>query len=433
MAVRTLPNLQPVVNAHKHVALLWDERLTGRAVLAVGAAKSILVDRPQPGAWTLWDRFVTDATTRGVWTVGWLGYDLHACLGMTRSADPEAPRNLAQEHPGGWPSLHWWEPELLLEWAPGELQPSVIRGAALPWTQEVLACLDAPSSDRRDPSALEGDWQPLTSGWDRKTYLDKFDAVQAALKRGDIYEMNLCMPWQGQAPGQASWSLFERLAAATKAPHSAYIQAGDHRVLCASPERFLEKRGDTLRSQPIKGTVRRGATPEEDDALKLGLLESEKECAENVMIVDLVRNDLSRVAMPKSVTVNELFGLHTFSTVHQMISTISCQLQSNATAEDVLRATFPMGSMTGAPKLSAMNLIASLEGHGRGVYSGTIGYVNGLGDWDMNVVIRSLMHRAESGRVDATVGGALTLLANGDDEYDECLLKVAALKTCLER
>jgi para-aminobenzoate synthetase component 1 len=280
---------------------------------------------------------------------------------------------------------------------------------------------------------LEGDWQPLTSGWDRETYLDKFDAVQAALKRGDIYEMNLCMPWQGQAPGEASWPLFERLAAATKAPHSAYIQAGDHRVLCASPERFLEKRGDTLRSQPIKGTVRRGATPEEDDALKLGLLESEKECAENVMIVDLVRNDLSRVAIPKSVTVNELFGLHTFSTVHQMISTISCQLQPEATAEDVLRATFPMGSMTGAPKLSAMNLIASLEGHGRGVYSGTIGYVNAQGDWDMNVVIRSLMHRAESGRVDATVGGALTLLANGDDEYDECLLKVAALKICLER
>lgn len=433
MAVRTLPNLQPVVDAHKHVALLWDERLTGRAVLAVGAAKSILVDRPQPGAWTLWDRFVTDATARGVWTVGWLGYDLHACLGMTQGADPEAPRNTAQEHPGGWPSLHWWEPELLLEWAPGELQPSVIRGAALPWTRDVLACLDAPSSDPRNPSALEGDWQPLTSGWDRETYLDKFDAVQAALKRGDIYEMNLCMPWQGQAPGKASWPLFERLAAATKAPHSAYIQAGDHRVLCASPERFLEKRGDTLRSQPIKGTVRRGATPEEDDALKLGLLESEKECAENVMIVDLVRNDLSRVAIPKSVTVNELFGLHTFSTVHQMISTISCQLQPEATAEDVLRATFPMGSMTGAPKLSAMNLIASLEGHGRGVYSGTIGYVNAQGDWDMNVVIRSLMHRAESGRVDATVGGALTLLANGDDEYDECLLKVAALKICLER
>ncbi|MAO88633.1 MAG: aminodeoxychorismate synthase component I [Crocinitomicaceae bacterium] len=433
MAVRKLPNLQPVVDAHKHVALLWDERLTGRAWLAVGAAKSILVDVPQTGAWTLWDRFVADATDREAWTVGWLGYDLHSCLGMTQGESPDAPRNGTPGHPGGFPSLHWWEPEFLLEWGPGEMHPSVVRGGSLPWATDVLACLDAPSSEARDSAVLEDDWQPLSPGWDRDTYLDKFDAVQAALKRGDIYEMNLCMPWQGKAPGQASWSLFERLAAATKAPHSAYIQAGDHRVLCASPERFLEKRGQTLRSQPIKGTVRRGGTPEEDDALKRSLLESEKERAENVMIVDLVRNDLSRVAQPNSVEVDELFGLHTFSTVHQMISTVSCQLQSETTAEDVLRAVFPMGSMTGAPKLSAMDLIASLEGHGRGVYSGTIGYVDAQGDWDLNVVIRSLMHRADTGRVDATVGGALTLLAQGDDEYDECLLKVAALKSCLER
>ena len=433
MAVRKLPNLQPVVDAHKHVALLWDERLTGRAWLAVGAAKSILVDVPQTGAWTLWDRFVADATAREAWTVGWLGYDMHSCLGMTQGESPDAPRNETPGHPGGFPSLHWWEPEFLLEWGPGEMHPSVVRGGSLPWARDVLACLDAPSAETRDSAVLEGDWQPLTPGWDRETYLDKFDAVQAALKRGDIYEMNLCMPWQGQAPGQASWSLFERLAAATKAPHSAYIQAGDHRVLCASPERFLDKRGQTLRSQPIKGTVRRGATPEEDDALKRSLLESEKERAENVMIVDLVRNDFSRVAQPNSVEVDELFGLHTFSTVHQMISTVSCQLQPDTTAEDVLRATFPMGSMTGAPKLSAMDLIASLEGQGRGVYSGTIGYVDAQGDWDLNVVIRSLMHRADTGRVDATVGGALTLLAQGDDEYNECLLKVAALKSCLER
>ena len=433
MAVRKLPNLQPVVDAHKHVALLWDERLTGRAWLAVGAAKSILVDVPQAGAWTLWDRFVADATAREAWTVGWLGYDMHSCLGMTQGESPNAPRNATPEHPSGFPSLHWWEPEVLLEWGPGEMHPSVVRGGSLPWATDVLACLNAPSSEARDSAVLQGDWQPLTPGWDRETYLDKFDAVQAALKRGDIYEMNLCMPWQGKAPGQASWSLFERLAAATKAPHSAYIQAGNHRVLCASPERFLEKRGQTLRSQPIKGTVRRGATPEEDTALKRSLLESEKERAENVMIVDLVRNDLSRVAQPNSVEVDELFGLHTFSTVHQMISTVSCQLQPDTTAEDVLRATFPMGSMTGAPKLSAMDLIASLEGHGRGVYSGTIGYVDAQGNWDFNVVIRSLMHRADTGRVDATVGGALTLLAQGDDEYNECLLKVAALKSCLER
>lgn len=166
MAVRTLPNLQPVVDAHKHVALLWDERLTGRAWLAVGAAKSILVDVPQAGAWTLWDRFVADATAREAWTVGWMGYDLHSCLGMTQGPSPNAPRNATPEHPAGFPSLHWWEPEFLLEWTPGQLEPSVVRGESLPWAPDVMACLDAPSSKPQDSAALEGDWQPLTPGWD---------------------------------------------------------------------------------------------------------------------------------------------------------------------------------------------------------------------------------------------------------------------------
>ena len=283
-------------------------------------------------------------------------------------------------------------------------QPSVVRGKA----RAGPGCAGAPRRTfvgTQNPE-VRGDWQPLTQGG-TGTYLDKFDAVQAALKRGDIYEMNLCMPWQGKAPARQ----VGRCSSVWQPPQRRTRHPGWRPPCLVRKPRAAEKRGQTLRSQPIKGTVRRGGTPEEDDALKRSLLESEKERAENVMIVDLVRNDLSRVAQPNSVKVDELFGLHTFSTVHQMISTISCQLQPEATAEDVLRATFPMGSMTGAPKLSAMDLIAYLEGHGRGVYSGTIGYVDALGDWDFNVVIRSLMHQADTGRVDATVGGALTLLA----------------------
>ena len=239
------------------------------------------------------------------------------------------------------------------------------------------------------------------------------------------------MPWSGRAPGEASWSIFERLASQTRAPHTAYVQAGSWRTMCASPERFLAKRGRTLHSQPIKGTVKRGQTPEEDDALKHALATSEKEQAENVMIVDLVRNDLSRVAAADSVNVDELFGIHTFSTVHQMISSISCTLAEGITPLDIMRATFPMGSMTGAPKLSAMRHIAALEEAGRGVYSGALGYVAPDGDWDLNVVIRSLMHHAETSRVDATFGGAITLLADAQEEYQECLLKAEALRQCL--
>ena len=175
------------------------------------------------------------------------------------------------------------------------------------------------------PPRQHGSPAPLRG---REAYNAKFNAVRTALQRGDIYEMNLCMPWSGAAPADQSWTMFERLAANTKAPHSAYVQAGPWRTLCASPERFLAKRWNTLHSQPIKGTVKRGATEAEDNALRDALANSEKEQAENVMIVDLVRNDLSRVAERDSVNVDELFGIHSFATVHQMISSVSCTLQS---------------------------------------------------------------------------------------------------------
>ena len=425
MTVRPLPHLSELVNRHKHVALLWDERLEGRALLGVGSAKSICVEQPKPGDWRLWEGLTKDATQRGRWSMGWIGYDMHRHAGGP--SHNERRQELVPPHPGGWPVLHWWEPEVVLEWAAGEREPQVVVGEDADMVADVLDALNGPIVEPEGVMSQEG-WIPLAPSWDKATYLKKFDAVQKALQRGDIYEMNLCMPWVGQAPGSASWTLFERLAKETKAPHSAYVQAGDHRVLCASPERFLERRGSKLTSQPIKGTAKRDKDPVRDKALRERLGASEKERAENVMIVDLVRNDLSRVAAPNSVEVEELFGLHTFSTVHQMISTVSCTLRKDVTPLEVMHATFPMGSMTGAPKRSAMDHISRIEGVQRGVYSGTIGYIDGQGDFDMNVVIRSLLHRADTGRVDATVGGALTLLAQGEEEHEECLLKIHALR-----
>lgn len=430
MKVRALPPLQPLCERHNHVVLLWDERIEGRALLGVGAQRSILVNAPRSGDWALWEAFIQESESRAAWSFGWLGYDLHESLDLAAESECPSP---VPAHPSAWPLMHWWEPEVVLEWAPGQETSVVVAGADTPLASEITTFLDAAHEPTRsDSETASTAWRPLTPSWSREEYETKFNDVRTALQRGDIYEMNLCMPWSGAAPADESWTMFERLAANTKAPHSAYVQAGPWRTLCASPERFLAKRGNTLHSQPIKGTVKRGATEAEDNALRDALANSEKEQAENVMIVDLVRNDLSRVAERDSVNVDELFGIHSFATVHQMISSVSCTLRPDASPLDIMRAAFPMGSMTGAPKLSAMKHIARLEETGRGLYSGALGYVCPNGDWDLNVVIRSLMHHAETGRVDATFGGAITLLAEAEAEYDECLLKAQALRNCLE-
>lgn len=430
MDARALPSLQALCEEHEHVVLLWDERLEGRALLGVGAERSLMVETPAQGDWSLWEAFMNDGERRGKWSFGWIGYDLHQTLDLARIE--QVPQGV-RTHPGEWPLLVWWQPEVVLEWKPGCLTPELVAGHETSWASDVLEAVRVEHREPASPSIPpdSSPWKALTACWTPDMYRAKFDAVHRALRRGDIYEMNLCMPWKGAAPGNASWTLFERLASKTKAPHSAYMQAGVWRALCGSPERFLAKQGRQLQSQPIKGTVRRGSTPAEDALLKASLAASEKERAENVMIVDLVRNDLSRVAERKSVAVEELLGVHSFATVHQMISTVSCTLTEGATALDILRATFPMGSMTGAPKLSAMSHIARLEETGRGLYSGTLGFVDPLGDWDFNVVIRSLLHRADTGRVDATVGGAITLLSEVDAEHEECLLKAEALRQCL--
>ena len=429
MNVRVLPPLQELCDRHEHVVLLWDERVEGRALLGVGAQRSLVIDAPRLGDWKAWNAFVETSNAQHSWAFGWLGYDLHRSLGLGELS-PE--QTTTAPHPGKWPLLCWWEPEVVAEWRPGQVHPEIVAGSDRPWATELQALLAKGDDEKQGRATADKGWEPLEPLWSKDMYKAKFAEVHRALRRGDIYEMNLCMPWAGKAPGAASWSIFQRLAEETRAPHSAYVQAGQWRAMCASPERFLAKRGRSLHSQPIKGTVKRGATEEEDHTLKAALASSEKEQAENVMIVDLVRNDLSRVAAPDSVEVDELFGIHTFSTVHQMVSSVSCTLRDNVSPFDIMRATFPMGSMTGAPKLSAMECIAALEEVGRGVYSGAIGYVSPDGDWDLNVVIRTLLHNAETGRVDATFGGAITLLAEADSEFEECLLKAHALRQCLQ-
>ncbi len=214
-------------------------------------------------------------------------------------------------------------------------------------------------------------------------------------------------------------------------PFSAFSKVQERFLMCASPERYLAKRGTKIISQPIKGTARRGKSTDEDQKIISTLYNDEKERSENVMIVDLVRNDLSRTAAKGSVKVEELFGIKTFLQLHQMTSTIVSELDPKFDISDVLKTTFPMGSMTGAPKIRAMQIIEEFEKTKRGWYSGTIGYISPEGDFDLNVIIRSILYNLSEKYLSFMVGSAITIGAEAEKEYDECLLKSVAMKKVL--
>jgi para-aminobenzoate synthetase component 1 len=206
----------------------------------------------------------------------------------------------------------------------------------------------------------------------------------------------------------------------------------DKYIMSASPERYLKKENETIISQPIKGTAKRSDNPKEDDKLKEDLLKDEKERSENIMIVDLVRNDLSKTAIKGTVRVEELCKIYSFDQVHQMISTVTSKVEETTNPIDIIKSTFPMGSMTGAPKISAMKIIEALEKTKRGVYSGAIGYFTPDNNFDFNVVIRSILYNATRQYVSYSVGGAITAKSNPLKEYEECLVKAKAMRTVLE-
>ncbi len=226
-------------------------------------------------------------------------------------------------------------------------------------------------------------------------------------------------------------AVFLKLNEISPNPFAAFFKWKGNYVLCASPERFLAKRGEKLISQPIKGTAKRGVDDAEDEAIKQELRNHTKEQQENVMIVDLVRNDLTRSAKQGTVKTEELFGIYTFNQVHQMISTVVCELEDGISAIQAIKNSFPMGSMTGAPKISAMQLMEQYEHSRRGVYSGAIGYFCPDDDFDFNVVIRSLLYNQNKKYLSFQTGSAITYHADAEKEYEECLLKAQAILEAL--
>lgn len=265
-----------------------------------------------------------------------------------------------------------------------------------------------------------------------ESYIAKVNEFLEAIQRGQVYEANFCMEFFAQNAIIDPLSIFQKLNAISKSPFASYFKRQNHFLMSASPERYLKKTGNKLISQPIKGTSKRFDDPILDNDSKNFLIQNPKERAENIMIVDLVRNDLSKTATKGSVQVEELCKVYSYKQVHQMISTIVSEVEHHLSPVSIIQSSFPMGSMTGAPKIAAMELIEQFEETKRGLYSGSIGYFTPSGDFDFNVVIRSILYNKQNQYLSFSVGSAITAESIPENEYKECLLKAKAMFDVLE-
>ena len=266
----------------------------------------------------------------------------------------------------------------------------------------------------------------------KKEYLQRLEIILEHIHRGDIYEVNFCQEFYAENASIDPLEVYLHLNEISKPPFASFLKTNDRYILSASPERFVKKEKNKIISQPIKGTAKRLANKKADTQLAYNLSLDEKERSENIMIVDLVRNDLSKTAIKGSVKVEELCEVYSFEQVHQLISTVSSKINSTTDSVNVIKSLFPMGSMTGAPKLSAMQIIEAQEETKRGVYSGAVGYFTPKDDFDFNVIIRSILYNQAEQYLSYSVGGAITSKSDPEKEYQECLLKAIAMKQALK-
>ena len=322
----------------------------------------------------------------------------------------------------GFPLVNFWVPEYVIKIENGSR--NYLKGNKTSESEELLN--DFFKQEKKE--TFLSDSIHFSARTNKENYLKNVVKIKSLLQQGEIYELNYCQEYFAEnIKINNPFELYFKLNTITKAPFSAFLNTENHQVFCGSPERFLQKKGNKLISQPIKGTAARGNSEKEDLANKETLQNKQKERSENIMIVDLVRNDFSKIAKKNSVSVDELCAIYSFETVHQMISTVSCEVKENTSFTDIIRATFPMGSMTGAPKLNAMKYIDELEDFSRGIYAGSIGYIEPNGDFDFNVIIRSLVFNKEDKYLSCAVGGAITILSEPEEEYAECQTKIGKI------
>ena len=267
----------------------------------------------------------------------------------------------------------------------------------------------------------------IQSRFTKDEYIRRVSKIKEHIQKGDIYELNFCQEFYNEQANINPWETYKNLSRLSPTPFSCFLKHQNRFLISSSPERYLKKQGRKIISQPIKGTAVKGKDKAENLRLANGLRDNPKERAENIMIVDLVRNDLSQTAKPATVRVEELCGIYPFNHLYQMISTVTSVLQDNKTSFDLIETSFPMGSMTGAPKVKAMELIDRYENTKRGLYSGSVGYFTPDGDFDFNVVIRSILYNEDNNYLSFTVGSAITIQSDAHLEYSECLLKAKAI------
>jgi para-aminobenzoate synthetase component I len=350
-------------------------------------------------------------SSKNDWLFGFITYDLKNELEELSSQNTDKLE---------FPVIHFFQPEFVYSITGNELKILYHREYHSEGKMEHIfnEICETPLPDSLPEYSLA--IQPVMS---KKEYLNAVVGLKKHIRRGDIYEANLCQEFFAENALIQPELAFLKLQKVSPAPFSAWYFSNEKYLLCSSPERFLKKEGARIFSQPIKGTSPRGKNRQEDELIKTRLENDPKERSENIMIVDLVRNDLSQTALKGTVKVEELCKVYTFPQVHQMISTISSVFNPEFHWTDILKTTFPMGSMTGAPKIRAMQLIEQFEKSKRGLYSGSVGYVTPEGNFDFNVVIRSILFNSEKKYLSYQVGGAITWASDPEKEYKECLLK----------
>ena len=384
------------------------------AVLAVDAFTSIQTDYLQG-----FEKLKEYQTNIEDWIFGYLTYDLKNDVEALKSHNFDSLE---------FPDLYFFQPKKLF----------FIKGETL----EIQYLNYVNDELKDDLKAIKTSINPIIQQSDnpvriklrihKDEYFEKTTNMLAHIHRGDIYEANFCQEFYAENTQINPLETYNKLNRISNPPFATFLKCFDKYLLSASPERYLKKDGQTVISQPIKGTAKRSDNLEEDTLLTTNLFQDEKERSENIMIVDLVRNDLSKTALKGTVNVEELCKIYTFDQVHQMISTVTSKVDETTHPVDIIKSTFPMGSMTGAPKISAMKIIEDLEETKRGLYSGAVGYFSPDNNFDFNVVIRSILYNETKKYVSYSVGGAITAKSDPLKEYEECLVKAKAMRTVLE-
>lgn len=353
-----------------------------------------------------WNAEKVDAFIAGKRVMTMFAYDLKNRFENLQSDNPE---------PVSWPECFLFEPEIELEIFPDEIRIYAEN------PQQIWDAVQQTYVPEPEPARLK-EWHYMLN---RNQYMERCAALHYHIRRGDIYEVNFCNAISATPDQGNPFDAYYKLAAAFPSPFRAFFRLQEKYALCASPERFVGKQNNRLVSQPIKGTAPRNSSPDIDAAQAASLTSSLKERTENIMIVDLVRNDLSRISSPGSVTVEELCAVYAFPSVFQMISTIASTPVAGTTFSQTLEALFPMGSMTGCPKIRAMEIIEAQECFKRGIFSGSLGYLCPGDEWQLNVVIRTIQWNTATNTVFYPMGSAITYLADPEKEWEECLVKAA--------